>query len=304
MTSERSSRETRESPQFTNYVIELRAEAEINMSVFRPKLPAYLAEAFEELYSQDGLLVLGRGLGLIQILTAFCYFYADFEREGGHVSLVAAEKSSTNKKDALKVRPLVFVLGLRESESISMMNQMQDWGVSDPNLLPTFITSESGLSQDRAVLYQRGGVFVITSRILIVDLLNQVVHASEIECFLIAHAESVTELSTEAFILRIYKTQHGHRQTLTNSSEESNQLCRTVTGAAGAVKAFTSQPADLLDSFAKVDKVLKALQVRKLYLYPRFHASISDELEQNQPHVDELHVVSMLLDYIFSYQPF
>ena len=278
--------------------------------MFQPKLPAYLAEAFEDLYAEDGLLVLGRGLGWVQLLTAFCYFYANFEERSGHVALVAAaavvdenaSRPNHKKKNLVVVRPLVFVLGLRENENdyASLMNQMQDWGVTDTKLLPTFITSESGQAQDRAVLYKLGGVFVVTSRILIVDLLNNVVHASEIECFLLAHAESVTELSTEAFILRIYKTQHGHRQPLTldvnNDDVNCNhEICHTVTTAAGAVKAFTSQPSALLDSFAKVDKVLKALQVRKLYLYPRFHASIADELERYQPHVDELHIVSIYL---------
>ena len=274
--------------------------------MFRPKLPAYLAEAFEDLYAEDGLLVLARGLGLIQILTAFAYFYGDYEREDGHVALVASENQSQDhkkrkvhdggKKERCVIRPLVFILGLKESECSSLLNQLRDWGVSDSRFLPTFITSDSGQAQDRAVMYRRGGVFVVTSRILIVDLLNQVVQASEIECFLVANAETVTDLSTEAFILRIYKTQHRHHRAICNDGGSYiGDSCFTVTAAAGAVKAFSSSPTALLDGFAKVDKVLKALQVRKLYLYPRFHASVADELERNQPHVDEVHVVSETL---------
>jgi DNA excision repair protein ERCC-4 len=44
-----------------------------------------------------------------------------------------------------------------------------------------------------------------------------------------------------------------------------------------------------MTGFAKVDKTLKALQVRNLYLYPRFHDSIKGELEQHPPEVEELH---------------
>jgi DNA excision repair protein ERCC-4 len=125
------------------------------------------------------------------------------------------------------------------------------------------------------VMYQRGGVFVITSRILIVDLLTNVASPKDIDGVLVGHAESVTEQSTEAFILRIYKAQKQW-----SSSENP-----------GFVKAFSDAPESLMAGFAKVDKILKSLHVQRLYLYPRFHASVSDELELSPPYVEELHQV-------------
>jgi DNA excision repair protein ERCC-4 len=124
-------------------------------------------------------------------------------------------------------------------------------------------------------MYQRGGVFVITSRILIVDLLTNVASPKDIDGVLVGHAESVTEQSTEAFILRIYKAQKQW-----SSSENP-----------GFVKAFSDAPESLMAGFAKVDKILKSLHVQRLYLYPRFHASVSDELEVSPPYVEELHQV-------------
>lgn len=126
-------------------------------------------------------------------------------------------------------------------------------------------------TSDVAVMYQRGGVFVITTRILIVDLLTNVATAKDIDGMLVAHAENVDEQSTEAFILRIYRTQ--------------------TQFSGGFVKAFSDAADILMSAFAKVDKILKALHVRQLYLYPRFHASVADELERRPPHVDELHQV-------------
>jgi DNA excision repair protein ERCC-4 len=123
-------------------------------------------------------------------------------------------------------------------------------------------------------MYQRGGVFVITTRILIVDLLTNVASAKDIDGILVAHAETVTEQSTEAFILRIFRTQ-------TQFSEGN--------GTHGFVKAFSDSASALMSGFAKVDKILKALHVRRLYLYPRFHATVADELERRPPNVDELH---------------
>jgi DNA excision repair protein ERCC-4 len=87
---------------------------------------------------------------------------------------------------------------------------------------------------------------------------------------LVAHAEQVTEESMEAFILRIFM---GQKQPF----------------GSGFVKAFTDAPDQLIAGFAKPDKVLKALHVRRLYLYPRFRDSIRKELERNPPNVTEFH---------------
>jgi DNA excision repair protein ERCC-4 len=127
----------------------------------------------------------------------------------------------------------------------------------------------------RLVLYQQGGVFCITTRILVVDLLTNIAKSKDIEGMLVAHAENVTEQSTEAFILRIFQTQKQFA-----SQDGANK---------GFVKAFSEAPDVLLSGFAKVDKVMKALYVRRLFLYPRFHSTIADELERRPPHVDELH---------------
>jgi DNA excision repair protein ERCC-4 len=142
-------------------------------------------------------------------------------------------------------------------------------------------------------MYKQSGVFCITSRILIVDLLSNVADAKDIDGLLIAHAENVTEQSTDAFILRIF-----HSQKLTVSSTEvqggktedppsPNQ--QNATPKTGFVKAFTNSPDALMSGFGKVDKILKSLRVRRLYLYPRFHDGIRRELEKAPPHVDELH---------------
>lgn len=124
-------------------------------------------------------------------------------------------------------------------------------------------------------MYQQGGVFCITTRILIVDLLTNTASSRDIDGFLVAHAENVVEQSTEAFILRIFQTQ--------------KQFGSQDGIGKGFVKALSEAPDALLSGFAKVDKVMKALYVRRLYLYPRFQSSIADELERRPPVVDELH---------------
>ena len=238
-------------------------ESNNNSMVPSGVLPAYLAEAFGELYEEDGLICLGRGLQWLMLLAAFCRFYVDVEH--GHVAVVNhnEEEGPSHNRSRSKKAPLVLVLGLKdETERSTLVQVLQSWG-TPVSMLPTMITNESGQASDRSALYQQGGVFAITSRILIVDLLTGTIPSADIDGMLIAHGESVTEQSTEAFILRIFQSQR-----------------QQAMGEPGFVKAFSDSPDALTAGFAQVDKILKALHVRKLYLYPRFHSSVRDELEQ------------------------
>lgn len=275
--------------------------------LIQARLPSYLSDTFGELYEEDGLVVLGQGLGILALLASFVRFYADTNQ--GHMAIcndddhecVKFEKSSVQHAKASCQRPpLIFVLGLKEAERETIVSLLQSWG-TPPALLPTLVTNESGQAKEREVMYRRGGVFIITSRILIVDLLTNTARPAEIEGILVAHAENVTEQSTEAFILRIYRTQRAwlnnskasvgcSTSNHTNSTGTTEEIyAPSVTKAAGFIKAFTDDPASLMSGFAKVDKILKSLRVRKIYLYPRFHSNVADELEKNPPQVIELH---------------
>jgi DNA excision repair protein ERCC-4 len=252
------------------------------------KLPYYLTEAFQDLYQEDGLLVCARGLGLLHLIATFCRFYVDTEE--GHLALVRDEleqEQDTSSRTLLKQienkTPLVFVIGLKDHERSCLISILERWG-TPTHLLPTEVTNESGQGKDRLAMYNRGGIFLITSRILIVDLLTHVASPKDIDGILVAHAENVTEQSTDAFILRIYRTQ---KRWDNNAESSSNALIQSV--RYGFVKAFSDNPDQLMAGFAKVDKVLKSLFVRRLYLYPRFHDLVSDELNSRPPVVEELH---------------
>ncbi|VEU40547.1 unnamed protein product [Pseudo-nitzschia multistriata] len=229
-------------------------------------LPSYLATAFGDIYDRDGLAIFGSGLGWLDLMAAFVRFYADTEE--GHLPIVQEEEKDATGRIKTTKKPLVLVLGLRDDEHETLTAMLETWGTPD-EMMPTIITNESGQGKDRMQMYQRGGVFCITSRILIVDLLDNTLSSKDVDGMLIGHADHVNNDSTEAFIIRIYTSQKRRDQCF--------------------IKAFTDNPEYLLSGFAKIDKTLKALQVRHLYLYPRFHDSIKKELEQNTPHVQELH---------------
>ena len=102
------------------------------------------------------------------------------------------------------------------------------------------ITNESGQAKDCQALYAQGGVFCITSRILITDdLLTNVVTANEIAGMLVYRADQVMDESTETFILRIF---HSQKQTQ----------------CSGSVKGFSKSHENLLSGFAKVPRWTKS----------------------------------------------
>lgn len=276
---------------FSNEDIDQQEEEEQGVSLLEhvhSKLPYYLTEAFQDLYQEDGLLVTARGLGLLHLIATFCRFYVDAEE--GHFALVREEleqKQDMSSKILLKEienrTPLIFVIGLKDNERSCLISILERWG-TPTHLLPTEVTNESGQGKDRLALYKRGGIFLITSRILIVDLLTHIASPADIDGILVAHAENVSEQSTEAFILRIYRTQ---KRWDNNVESTSNPLIQSVRH--GFVKAFSNSPDQLMAGFAKVDKVLKSLFVRRLYLLPRFHDNVQSELNRRPPVVEELH---------------
>ena len=137
-------------------------------------------------------------------------------------------------------------------------------GVSEENLPRTL--SNVTLSNERAKLYADGGCFILTSRILILDLLQKRVQPSCITGFFIYDAHKVTELSIEAFIIRLYRRVNRD----------------------GFVKAFTENAPVLSRGFGKTQKILHCLSVDKMFLWPRFHKDIIETLKANPPEVIEL----------------
>lgn len=135
-----------------------------------------------------------------------------------------------------------------------------------PNL-PSEITSDLPANQ-RLSLYTSGGILFITSRILIVDLLTRRLPTSAVAGLVILNAHSLSDTSTEAFIVRMLR--------LTNRSMY--------------VRAFSDRPHAMVSGFAKAERTLKCLFLRKLHLWPRFQVYVSQDLERDPPEVVDIRV--------------
>ncbi|KAL7167010.1 hypothetical protein ACSBR2_037635 [Camellia fascicularis] len=133
--------------------------------------------------------------------------------------------------------------------------------------LPSEITSDLP-SHHRLSLYSSGAAFFITSRILIVDLLTSRLPTSSLSGLIILNAHSLSDTSTEAFIVRILRS--------------SNPSL--------FIRAFSDKPHAMVSGFSKPERTLKSLYLRKLHLWPRFQVYVSQDLERDPPVVVDVRV--------------
>lgn len=126
------------------------------------------------------------------------------------------------------------------------------------------INSET-LSAARRRIYQGGGVVSVTSRILVVDLLNQVVPSELVTGAIVLATD---RLAVDSFALRVLRQQNPR----------------------AFVKALTESPEWLAHDFMGLETALKKLGLRHLHLWPRFHASVQRDLQDSAVPVAELRV--------------
>ncbi|KZT37318.1 hypothetical protein SISSUDRAFT_987932 [Sistotremastrum suecicum HHB10207 ss-3] len=185
------------------------------------------------------LVLLARGLGLRKIICSLMQIY-----DSPH-SLILLVNANADEEGGI-------------GEELGIM------GVVKPGLR---IVGHEMPKKDRQVLYKKGGLISITSRILVVDMLQSDIPTDMITGILVLHAEKVTALSLEAFIVRLYR--------------ERNEK--------GFLKAFSDQPEHITSGLSPLKAIMKELQVRKVHIYPRFHQDVQESLERRKADVVELH---------------
>ena len=121
----------------------------------------------------------------------------------------------------------------------------------------------------REKMYAQGGIFSITSRILVVDLLTSLLDPETITGLVVLHADRVIATSLEAFILRIYR--------------QRNKV--------GFLKAFSDNPEPFTTGFAPLSTMMRNLFLRNVSLWPRFQVVVAQALEgKKKAEVIELEV--------------
>ncbi|WAQ81081.1 hypothetical protein PtA15_1A419 [Puccinia triticina] len=172
----------------------------------------------KELNEKDGLLILARGLGLRTIVSSFLKTHC-------------ARSHSHNRPS------LVFVINATADD---------ETGINDHLGMRMACIGHEIAALERERIFKLGGVLSITSRILIVDMLNSKVDISQITGVVILHAEQVSTTSIEAFILRVFR--------------KSNTK--------GFIKAFSEEPEHFTFGFSPLQTVLSQLKLRNVFLWP------------------------------------
>ena len=121
----------------------------------------------------------------------------------------------------------------------------------------------------REKMYAQGGIFSVTSRILVVDLLTGLLDPITITGVVALHADRIVATSLEAFILRIYR--------------QKNKV--------GFLKAVSDNPEPFTTGFAPLSTMMRNLFLRNVSIWPRFQVSVAQSLEgKKRAEVIELEV--------------
>ncbi|QPG94602.1 hypothetical protein C2857_006510 [Epichloe festucae Fl1] len=208
----------------------------------------YQQNLFQELRAEDELVVLARGLGLLRLVTNLLHSYdaagnnlivivGAEERENGWIGEALAEHA------AISVAP--------KARGLTVVNtDFQSVGA-------------------REKMYSGGGIFSITSRILVVDLLTGLLDPESITGLIVLHADRAIATSLEAFILRVYR--------------QKNKM--------GFLKAFADNPDPFTTGFSPLSTMMRNLFLKKASLWPRFHVTVAQSLEgKKKAEVIELEV--------------
>lgn len=71
---------------------------------------------------------------------------------------------------------------------------------------------------------------------------------------------------------------------------KGNYKLKTSHFQTGFIKAFSNSAQSFTIGFGHIERVMRTVFVKELYLWPRFHATVIQSLKQKEPQVVELHI--------------
>lgn len=202
------------------------------------------------LVSDDPLVIMGKGLGMISIVANLLHTLA-----------------TPTKIDGKLKRSLVLLLNAMPSDTLHISEELQELSwlssvgedshiIEDQDQAPrpfNVINADSQSLEKRQKLYLSGGIFSVTSRILIVDFLSGIVHPNRITGIVVLNVEKLQHYCNESFILEMYRSKNKW----------------------GFIKAFSESPESFVMEFSPLMRKMKDLRLKNVLLWPRFRVEIS-----------------------------
>ncbi|XP_005177411.2 DNA repair endonuclease XPF [Musca domestica] len=131
-----------------------------------------------------------------------------------------------------------------------------------------YIHEVANTATERERVYLEGGIQFITTRILVVDLLKQRIPVELITGIVVLRAHTIIESCQESFALRLYRQRN----------------------KTGFIKAFSSSAEAFTIGFGHIERIMRNLFVKELFIWPRFHALVQASLKPYEAQTIELHV--------------
>uniref|UniRef100_A0A1A9WG73 DNA repair endonuclease XPF n=1 Tax=Glossina brevipalpis TaxID=37001 RepID=A0A1A9WG73_9MUSC len=131
-----------------------------------------------------------------------------------------------------------------------------------------FVHEVANTGTERERVYLEGGIQFITTRILVVDLLKQRIPIELITGIIVLRAHTIIESCQEAFALRLYRQRN----------------------KTGFIKAFSGSAEAFTIGYGHIERIMRNLFVKNLFIWPRFHATVQSSLKPFEAQVVELHV--------------
>lgn len=208
----------------------------------------YQQEIFQELRAEDELLVLARGCGLMRIVTNLLHSY---DAAGNNLIIIIGADARENSW---------IGEALAEHAAISVASRARGLTLVNTDLMSV---------GTREKLYAQGGIFSITTQILVVDMLSGLLAPETITGMIVLHSDKVVATSTEAFALRLYRQKNKD----------------------GFLKAFSDAPEAFTMGFNPLATRMRNLFLRKASFWPRYQTTIQKSLQgKKKAEVIELEV--------------
>lgn len=208
----------------------------------------FVEELLAELQNADTLVVLARGLGMSAAIARF-----------------VVSRVQNNR--------LLVALGVSRDAAINVLwpavrAVSRTYPPQDPSLLlPRFINADYS-AKDRANVYRTGGFIVVSSTVLVHDLLLRNIPSELVDGIVVFAADRIKPNSNIHFALTVFREQNKK----------------------AFVKAFSENAPALACGFHNAEKTMRSLFVSRLSLWPRFHDSVKNSLSRRAPDLVDLRV--------------
>ncbi|KAL3151984.1 hypothetical protein ABBQ32_001106 [Trebouxia sp. C0010 RCD-2024] len=249
---------------------------EDNFSAVMTTLLPFQRQMVEELIGEDGMCVMSAGMGWQKAVAVILRLHMERRRDASQEGVVLV-LGCTDWQRSMLYRELHRMSDLPGGHAVSPNGQSTEGPDAARQLIPTSAETEPELllpfdvtnevsAAGRIDLYKSKPCLFVTTRILVVDMLNARIQGQHIAGMVIMNAHRVTDASGEAFAVRLFR----------------------MANKRGFIRAFSDQPTGFASGFNKIEKTMKALYVRKLFLWPRYQGAVKDSLEKHECELVEM----------------